>query len=140
MSNNGSTMMVVALGGLVLCCCLSTVGVIAAYYMNDSFKGWVDKTLGFGKSDEDIIKEFVEKGCRIASTKWDGANKKATCPGPYPERTIVQGNANKNNRANPNLPMTGSNAPYLKLWQAQCVQNTECRDIINKTKLNKDYP
>lgn len=138
--NGGSSMMIVVLGGGVLCCCLSTAGVIAAYFLNDDFKAWVNKTFGLGDSDEEIITQFFEKGCKHNTAKWDPVSKTTTCPGAFPIRTLIQGNQGNNNRVNgTKLQMgQGPNASHY-LWQAQCVTKQECADIINKTETDDDY-
>lgn len=130
--NSGGMMMVLLIGGICCCSLMSSGGLGAAYFLHDGFKAWVDRI--FGRGDEAIVKEFLDKGCRWNHTVLDKTKPSPWgCHNPaFPYRTTIKKDPQPN-RAD--IPMgEGSTA---RLYDVLCTNTEECQTLINKTKEKK---
>lgn len=129
-NSSGMMMILLLVGGVCCCCILSSAGVGAGYYLNDTVREFIDGLIG--TSDKERAQMFKDKGCKFEhrrehpprSGKW-GCHFKD-----FSFATNAK-NQLKNKR---DYVIYESNGVKKYLYDAECVSSQDCANLINDSK------
>lgn len=122
-------MIMLLVGGVCCCCVLSSAGLGAGYYWNDSIREFIDGLIG--TSDKERAQMFMDKGCRSNHVVQHAVNKTWGCnKAPFMIRTNAK--APLKNKRPYVIYESGGAKRYL--YDAECVETQDCADLVNNAK------